>query len=221
MKRLISGIGVALLVAACGTTSSPSPAGSAAGASASAPASSAAASPSASDVESASPSSSASASTSAGPSASGSAVAAPHVDPELEARLPSVVNGITLEKASMAANDFMGGDGMEEFQALLQATGAQAEDVTIGVASSPDLSVAALRVAGAEAQSFLQNAVQAVVSENPGSTSTTVDIAGRQVVRVSASGGDSYFIAVGDTVYQVDTDDAAQAAAAIGLLPQS
>jgi hypothetical protein len=38
---------------------------------------------------------------------------------------------------------------------------------------------------------------------------------------VSGSDGDSYFIAVGDTVYQVDTDDAVQAAAAIGLLPQS
>ena len=218
MKRLISGIGVALLVAACGTTSSPSPGGSAAGASASAPASSAASSPAASGVESASPSASASAA--ASPSGSGAAQA-PHVDPELEARLPSVVNGVTLEKASMAANDFISDDGMEEFQALLQATGAQAEDVTIGVASSQDLSVAALRVAGAEAQSFLQNAVQAVVSENPGSTSTTVDIAGRQVVRVSGSGGDDYFIAVGDTVYQVDTDDAVQAAAAIGLLPQS
>ena len=225
MNRLILVVPLVLLVAACGTTSSPPPSPSAAVPSASS------AAPSATDVATASPSASAVPSadaSGASPSASGAANV-PHADPELEARLPGEVNGAQLEKFSFGGSAFLNDPNLssEAFRSLVQSLGAEPEDVTIAVAQAQqaaDLQIAALRVAGADTAQMVDSFVQATLAAAPGSTSTEVDIGGRKVVRITTPDdplGGQYIIGVGDAIYLVETADAATAAAALGLLPQS
>jgi hypothetical protein len=224
MKRVLLVVPFALLIAACGTTSSPTPGQSAA---ASSPAASGSGAPSASDV--ASPSTSASAPASGGasgsPGPSGSGLAGlPHAAPDLEARLPNEINGVTLQKLSVAGTTLMN-DTDEDFQSLIQALGASPEDVSVALAgadSELDLTLSAIRVAGAQGSQFIQNMVDTAVAEDEGSTSTQVDLAGRPVVTItSPDAGDTYLVAVGDAVYVVETRDPALAATAVGLLPQN
>jgi hypothetical protein len=153
-------------------------------------------------------------------------VALSHVDPELEARIPDEVNGVTLEKLSLAGGGLFEEDDADTqaFRDALRAAGASPENTTVAVGRATDnasLNIAALRVAGAQGSQFLQAVVDSIVADGAG-TASQVDIAGREVVQITSMDGTvGYLIAVGDTVYRVQSPDPAAAAAALGLLPQS
>lgn len=158
-----------------------------------------------------------------------------NADPELEARLPNDVAGVTLRKAS-----FKGGDvpaEATELRALLTTLGRSIEDVGLANASSPQdapkqVSITAVRIAGADAARFKEEFVKTAVAEDEfGADVAETTIGGKSVTTVTEKPDPNepspdpedvdieYAYFTGDTAFIVETDDPAVREEAFSKLP--
>jgi hypothetical protein len=208
----------ALFVAACGTTgTSGSPAASAPAASPSAAESAAA---------SGSPDASASASAPASAGASADASAAPSADAgggDLAAKIPATVGDVALSATIIDGENYVRANVNRQLAPVLTAINAAPTDVTVATATGSTtggatLFIDAVQVTGADAEAMLA-AFQTAAATVPGTTVEAVDVGGKSVVKATTS---SYTLAVyasGDTLFYVQSPDAALVDQAIAALP--
>jgi hypothetical protein len=200
---------VSLAVAACGSgVSSPS-------------ASSSAVTPSAVAAPSTGPSSR----TTSRPTASQAAVI-PHDAPDLEARLPSAVDGVALTTFSVGPDTTFGGPGTTDPQGLKDIAaeiGDGSGAFGLAYAAPPDgaFNVFALRVDGADPSELATKFAQLTFAQTVGGTFEAAKLGGRDVVHIAdpfSDIGDVWFYADGDTVLGVQAGSPAKAAALLGLI---
>jgi hypothetical protein len=197
---------VMAVVAACGSTASPSP--SAAVAASSPPASSAA------SVE-ASPSASAPASGS--PSASVALPSGLNADTDLEKQLPDELAGAKLTKLSMKGSDFLtagGAANTKPFTDLLSALGKSTNDFSVAVASSATsgITVVAFRIAGADVSKAVPLFLTAATTNTANASVSDASVGGKSVKKLSApSEMAAYVYAHGDIMFFVQQQTANEA----------
>ncbi len=124
---------------------------------------------------------------------------------DLEAMLPSEVNGITFEKASFDGSTFPGGipigGGDDEFLQFLEDNGKSLEDLRVAIASPTDTEsggsmVMAIQVQGLAADKFLEFATSDMADQK-----TTV--AGKEVYGAAMGGFGAYVYPKDDIVFYV------------------
>ena len=210
----LAGLAGVLLVAACGPVTSSGAPGSAA--------------PSAGT--SCAPSASASAETSIAPSASAeasaSASAAASADTgggDLAARIPATVGDVPLSVTVTDGEAYVRANVNRQLAPILTVINKAPTDVTVATATGATaggatLFLDAVQVTGADAEALL-TAFQTAATAVPGSSVETADIGGKSVVKVTTS---SYTLAVyasGDTLFYVQSPDAALVDQAVAALP--
>jgi hypothetical protein len=189
-RALAGALATLLLVAACGGSASQAPATEA---------------PAATEAPTTEPQETQAAET-AEPSDTEGPILPPGGASDLEAMLPSEVNGVTFEKGSFDGSTFPGGipvgDGDDEFVQFLRDNGKSLNDVSIAVATptSTDVGgsmVMAIRVDGMPSDKMLE-----WVTQDASDTEKTT-IGGKEVYGAGAAGFGAYFYVKGDTVFYV------------------
>lgn len=225
LRPFALGAAVMVVIIGCGgSPSTPSSASSVAAASSSAlagPSSSAAVPSSAATT---SPSTVATASSPAG-LPSHAADASKHADPALEAQLPAVVSGTTLERWSFSVPD--SGADRAAIDAFLQAIGKSESDASFGFAFDPTHTMTggifATKVSGADTATLLGALVPIAQSDlGAGATTRQATVGGKDVTIVSVGTGPNdteWIYGHGDIVFDVHADDETRAAAFLQALP--
>jgi hypothetical protein len=125
---------------------------------------------------------------------------------DLEAMLPSEVNGITFEKASFDGSTVPGGiplgEGDDDFTKFLEDNGKSLRDVKVAIASPTDTEaggsfVMAIQVQGVPSDKLLEWAMQS------SSEMEKTTIAGKEVYGSGAAGFGAYIYPKGDVVFYV------------------
>jgi hypothetical protein len=207
----LAGLTGALLVAACSPTTSSGAPGSAA------PSVGTSAAPSASTEASAAPSASAEA------SASASSAASADTGGDLAARIPDAIGDVPLSVTVTDGEAYVRAIVNRQLAPILTAINKAPTDVTVATATGSTaggatLFLDAVQVTGADAEALL-TAFQTAATAVPGSSVETADIGGKSVVKVTTS---SYTLAVyasGDTLFYVQSPDAALVDQAVAALP--
>ena len=141
---------------------------------------------------------------------------------QLQATLPTSVDGVVLETEALSAGQLAGTSGYEELVARLNNDFKTPEDLVGANAIDPtgasDLRILAIRIIGEDA-----GRLQAVMLEwtnlLDGATVEQTNV-GRPVTKVTRSGQPTtYYYVSGDTIYLVSTADEALASAALTALP--
>lgn len=124
---------------------------------------------------------------------------------DLEAMLPSEVNGVTFQKASFDGSTFQGGipigGGDDEFLQFLEDNGKSLEDLRVAIASPTDAEtggsmVMAIQVKGLPSDKFLEFATADMTDQK-----TTV--AGKEVYGAGMGGFGAYVYPKDDIVFYV------------------
>jgi hypothetical protein len=209
---------LAIFVAACSNSATPSPTAP--------PAAAASVAPSAEPSMAASPSPEASAAPAASTAPEASVAipsfALPNEDTNLEALLPSTFGGAKLQKLSMKGADFLGQSSNADLANALSSLGLTAADVSVAIASdtagTSGVTFIAIRFAGADSSKLLQ--VFQAASQASGDTVSSVTVGGKSVLKATdSSGSNSYFYVKNDTILGVTAPDDATAATALQVLP--
>lgn len=150
-----------------------------------------------------------------------------HFDPELEATLPSQVEGITLDVYSLGPDALITPQTEQSWTAFLVTAGGRRSGLSFAAATdrSGELAgaVSATRVAGAEAGALIRAGIEAQtpIGGEPPATSE-VQLAGRTVTAVSSelAGAPAtlYLFADGDILFAVSAADPAIAEAIVAAL---
>ena len=211
-KAMAGALAAALLLAACGGSASPSP--SAGG---SAPAEATAtpavtAEPTAEGVATPEPDSSFEASF------------APGAASDLEALLPTDVNGVAFTRTSFDGQSIPGGVpiGDTELEKLLSDTGKSLSDVRVALASTTDTAAAGSLVMAIQIRGIDPGKLQEWALGTFGDTDASkTTIAGKVVYGAAAAGYGAYLYPKGDVIFYVVTigADANLAEAVIAKLP--
>ena len=216
LAPLAASAALAIFVAACSSSATPSPTAP--------PAAAASVAPSVEPSMAASPSPEASAAPAAStaPEASGAlpSFSLPNEDTNLEALLPSTFGGAKLQKLSMKGADFLGQSSNADLANALSALGLTAADVSVAIAEDPSGNVGflAIRFAGADSSKLLQ--VFQAASQASGEKTSSVTLGGKSVLKsTDASGSNSYFYVKNDTILGVTAPDDATAGPALAVLP--
>jgi hypothetical protein len=197
-RRALGGaLATLLLLAACGGSASPTPS-SAAGASSN---------PAASQPAASQPAESQAAE--ATPEATGPDVSlVPGAAGDLEAKLPSEVNGIKFVKTSFDGNSFPAGVpvGDTQMEQFLKDNGKTLQDVRVAMATPQDTSstaassvVMAIQVKGVDSGKLQSWAT----SQLGDSSATKQNVGGKDVYGASTAGMGAYFYVKDDVVYYV------------------
>ena len=213
---LAASAAIAIIVAACGSSATPTPAVVAPSV---APSAAPSVAPSPSPAASAAPSESAAA------AASGAlpSIGLPNQDTNLEALLPSTFAGAKLQKLSMKGAQFLGQSASPEFNSAMSALGLTTADLSVAIAMDPagtsGIGFVAIRFAGADSGKLSQ--VFQAASQASGDTVSSVNLGGKDVLKSTSSNGDvTYFYIKNNTVFGVTgAKDDATAATGLALLP--
>ncbi len=153
----------------------------------------------------------------------------PSEDKDLEARLPSAVNGVTLTKYSLKGANFMTtqNPGAKALTDMLSSIGKNPSDVSVAVAADPSgnlgISIGAFRVAGTDSGALLAAFVAATQKETPSDVVTPANVGGENVTQITnptdTEAGTIDVYASADTLFYVQAKDANLAAAALAALP--
>jgi len=153
----------------------------------------------------------------------------PSEDKDLEGRLPSQVNGVTLVKYSFKGSSFLasGADNQQDLVDFLTTLGKSPDDLSVAFAGDPngalDVQLGAFRVAGADSNALLQAFIVATQKESPQDQVTQQNVGGKNVTQIvdptDSDTGPIYIYANGDTLFYVSSKDAALAAAALQAMP--
>jgi hypothetical protein len=187
-RRVLGGaLATALLLAACGGSASPAP-------SAAASAASAASVPAASDQPSASDNGSA-------PNVSLS----PGSAPELEAMLPSTVNGVAFARTSFGGAAMPAGMpiGSGDLATFLQQNGKTLADVNIAMATPTDTAKAATFVMAFQVKGVDGTKLADALGATTGNDLTKATVGGKQVLQAGVSGMGVVLYVKGDVVFYI------------------
>jgi hypothetical protein len=153
----------------------------------------------------------------------------PSEDKDLEARLPSQVNGVTMVKYSFKGASFLesGADNQQDLKDFLSSLGKSPDDLSVAFAGDPnaqlDLQLGAFRVAGADSNALLSAFIAATQKQSPQDTVTQGNVGGKNVTQIvdpnDTESGTIYIYASGDTLFYVSSPDPALAAAGLTALP--
>jgi len=189
-RRVLRGaLATALLVAACGGSASPAP--SAAASAASQPAASA---PAATDQPSATDNGSV-------PNVSLS----PGSAPELEAMLPSTVNGVAFARTSFGGAAMPAGIpiGSGDLATFLQQNGKTLADVNIAMATPTDAAKAATFVMAFQIKGVDGTKLADALGATTGNDLTNATVGGKQVLQAGISGMGVVLYVKGDVVFYI------------------
>jgi hypothetical protein len=127
-----------------------------------------------------------------------------HVDPDLEALLPSTVGDQLMIVQSMSGELLMlgGEEAMQPLTDALAAQGLTIADVSLGSANTADFAtrIQALRVKGGDAQALEPFMVQLVAQ---GAAQSRDEIAGKPVTVIASPGGSQYVYTSGEILWLV------------------
>jgi hypothetical protein len=153
----------------------------------------------------------------------------PSEDKDLEARLPNAINGVTLTKYSWKGADFFAADNAssQHLQDLLNALGKAPADLSIAFASDPTgrlgVTVGAFKVTGADGNALLAEFLNAARRDAPSVTFTQASVGGRNVTQITdptdMAKATVYAFTAGDVLFDVQSTDQALAAAALQAIP--
>jgi hypothetical protein len=146
--------------------------------------------------------------------------------PVLENRIPTSINGVTLSiQSALDATSLSGGPDGRALDAAVVALGKQASDLEVAVAddetSSIDLTIIGFRVDGISAAEIRKAVLEAwLAAGTSGVASSTIAVSGTAVTKVSYGdgGADEYVLTIGDSVFVLETTDAALAQSAAAAL---
>ena len=151
--------------------------------------------------------------------------------PVLESRIPASINGVTLSiQSAIDATSLSSGPDGRALDAAVVALGKQASDLEVAVANdqtaSIDLTIIGFRVDGIAAAEIRKAVMDAwLAAGTPGVATSTIAVSGTQVTKVSYGdgGADEYVLSIGDSVFVLETTDAAlaQSAAAALITPSA
>ncbi len=207
-------LAVIVLVAACGSSSTPAPTVGPNGGSASAPASAA---PAASPVAAASqqPAASDNGTLPGGGLIPGSA-------PELEAMLPSSINGVAFQKTSFGGSAWPAGIpiGQSDLETFLQQNGKSLSDVNVAMATPSDTSKAGTILMAFQVKGVDGTKLANVLGGTSGSDLTTATVGGKQVLQAGLPGMGVVLYVKNDVVFYVlALGDASLTDAIVAALP--
>jgi hypothetical protein len=146
--------------------------------------------------------------------------------PVLENRIPTSINGVTLSiQSALDATSLSGGPDGRALDAAVVALGKQASDLEVAVAddetSSIDLTIIGFRVDGIPAAEIRKAVLEAwLAAGTSGVASSTIAVSGTAVTKISYGdgGADEYVLTIGDSVFVLETTDAALAQSAAAAL---
>jgi hypothetical protein len=148
---------------------------------------------------------------------------------ELQSLLPDKVGSITLQKASMTGEQFVGSGGAtQEAQTFLQGLGVSAQDVTVAIGFGTDLgsgssaAILLFRARGASSDRLLTLFEEAANRDRQDPLAwQQVSIGGKTVEKASdpQQGGAIYLYATGDLLAFVTAGSDDNAAEALSALP--
>jgi hypothetical protein len=125
---------------------------------------------------------------------------------DLEALLPSEVNGVTFEKGSFDGSTFPGGipvgDGDDEFVQFLSDNGKSLSDVSIAVATPTSTDAGGSMVMAIRVDGMPSDKMMAWVTQDASDMEKTT-VGGKEVYGAGAAGFGAYFYVKGDTVFYV------------------
>jgi hypothetical protein len=148
------------------------------------------------------------------------------VSPVLEARMPTSVDGSTLTvQSAVDATSLSGDPGSRALNAAVVNLGKQASDLEIAYAydesGTLDLAILGFRVDGVAAADLQAAVLTAwLAADTPGVDRSTLTWSGTEVTVVSYGdeAADEYVVSLGDSVFVVETVDAAVAQSAVAAL---
>jgi hypothetical protein len=196
-RRVLGGaLATALLLAACGGSASPAPSAAA----------SAASVPAASDQPSATDQASASDQPSATDNGSAPNVSlSPGSAPELEAMLPSTVNGVAFARTSFGGAAMPAGMpiGSGDLATFLQQNGKTLADVNIAMATPTDTAKAATFVMAFQVKGVDGAKLADALGATTGNDLTKATVGGKQVLQAGISGMGVVLYVKGDVVFYI------------------
>lgn len=150
---------------------------------------------------------------------------ATHDVPDLEALLPTELNGTALQPESWTGEAILSDDGWgTSMLAFLTSAGKTAADLQVAQAYDPtqalDASVGVYRVNGVEATTLRDALIAAWKADYPEMIVSQVALGGTTVTKAAfgTDSIDSYLYIDGDGVYDIETTDEALASAALAKL---
>ena len=196
-RRVLGGaLATALLLAACGGSASPAPSAAA----------SAASVPAASDQPSATDQASATNQPSATDNGSAPNVSlSPGSAPELEAMLPSTVNGVAFARTSFGGAAMPAGMpiGSGDLATFLQQNGKTLADVNIAMATPTDTAKAATFVMAFQVKGVDGAKLADALGATTGNDLTKATVGGKQVLQAGVSGMGVVLYVKGDVVFYI------------------
>ena len=149
---------------------------------------------------------------------------------DLEALIPAKVGNVTLQKASMTGNEFVGsGNATKEAQDFLDALGVSSNDVAVAIGFGADIdsgdavAVLLFRAEGASSDRLLSLFKEATDKERDTPLQwQAADLGGKHVEKATdpdQNGGTLYLYATGDLLVFVTAGSDDQAAEALSALP--
>ena len=149
-----------------------------------------------------------------------------HDAPELEALLPSTVQGVTLTSTSWLGGAILGSDDWSQsLTAFLATRELSPDDLKIAQAYDPsggiDLAAVAFQAGAVEPNDLVSAIVDAWRVDYPGLQTATETVGGKSVTKGTFPEEPivSYWYTANGIVFEVDTSDPAVAAEALGALP--
>lgn len=151
---------------------------------------------------------------------------ATHAAPDLEAQLPSLVDGVALSKASGTGSDvFQDDPWSKEMTAFLAGVDRKPADLQFAQGWDPagnlDLEIGAFRVAGVDSAALRNAMVESSRSGSPGLSTGTATLSGKQLTTVLYPANTSilYLYEHDGVVFYVGTQDERLAGEALATLP--
>jgi hypothetical protein len=154
--------------------------------------------------------------------------AATHDVPELEALLPSAVNGLPLESSSASGDALLQTDDAwtTSMNAYLARVGKTGTDLKWALAAEPtgalDVNIWVFRLAGADETGLRDALIAAWKGLNPTMTTSQVTLDGKPITKgevADATIAKSYLYIRDDLVYDIETTDENVAKAVLAALP--
>lgn len=148
-----------------------------------------------------------------------------HAAPELEALLPSEIDGTQLTKASATGAGVFGSDAFSrEMTRFLASAGKKPTDLRFANARDPtqalDVETGVFQASGVEARALRAAIVESSRPGAPGLTTSTGTLSGKRVTILAyASGSTLYLYEHGDLVFYVGTQSNELASKVLALLP--
>jgi hypothetical protein len=166
------------------------------------------------------------------PPASGPSTAPPpapppatHAAPELEALLPSEIDGVALTKGSATGADVFGSDAFSrEMTRFLAGEGRKPADLrfanALDASQTLDVETGVFQASGVDARALKRAIVASSRPSAPGLTTSTAMLGGKRVTTLGyASGSTLYLYEQGDRVFYVGTRSEELASSVLAMLP--